>query len=281
MMNPATKKALGAMVRDPWVAVGLAVIAAYVGTALLSMLGLLPVDYVTRLGPSYSPPDARFWFGTDFLGRDVLARTLHGAEVAVKVGFAASLIAIPFGATLGALAGYFGRRVDAAIVWFYSTIDSIPQILFMLSVSFVLGKGIGPICFAIGFSSWVGTCRLIRAEVMKHKEQDYVLATRALGASHARVIFRHILPNVFHLLIIDFSLRFIFAIKSEAVLSYLGVGVVGEPSWGVMISDAKEELLQGYWWQLAAATAAMFFLTLSLNMVGDALRDALDPKLRN
>ena len=116
---------------------------------------------------------------------------------------------------------------------------------------------------------------------MKHKEQDYVLATRALGASHARIIVSHILPNVMHLLIIDFSLRFIFAIKSEAVLSYLGVGVQGEPSWGVMIADAKEELLQGYWWQLAAATLAMFFLTLCLNTVGDALRDALDPKLRN
>lgn len=256
------------------------IVGIYVVIALLSMLHLLPIDYASRLGDSYLSPSFRFWFGTDYLGRDVFSRVLHGVEVAMKVGFAASLIAIPLGAFLGAIAGYFGKWVDDIVVWLYSTVDSIPQILLMLSLSFLLGKGLTSIYIAIGFSSWVSTCRLIRAEVMKQKELDYVLATRALGASHARIIFFHILPNLSYLLIIDFSLRFIFSIKAEAILSYLGLGVQGEPSWGVMIADAREELIQGYWWQLASATFAMFLLTLALNVVGDALRDKLDPKLR-
>lgn len=256
------------------------IILSYFLIALLSWLGLLPIDYATRMGASFTPPNSQFWFGTDFLGRDVFSQTLHGVEVAVKVGVVASFIAIPLGTLLGAFSGYFGKHIDDFVVWLYSTVDSIPQILFMLSVSFVLGKGLSSICLAIGLSSWVGTCRLIRAEYMKHRELDYVLASRALGASHLRIMFVHILPNVFHFLIIDFSLRFILAVKSEAILSYLGVGVQNEPSWGIMIADAKQELLQGHWWQITAATGAMFLLTWSLNLVGDALRDALDPHLR-
>ena len=266
--------------KNLWVGLGTFIIATYSLVAILSMLHLLPIDFATRLGESYLSPRSAFWFGTDYRGRDIFSRVVHGIEVAMKVGIVASIIAIPVGFSLGAMAGYFGGKTDAFVVWLYSTMDSIPQILFMLSVSFLLGKGIGSICIAIGLSSWVNTCRLVRAEVKQQKELDYVLASRALGASHARIIFSHILPNLAHLLIIDFSLRFIFAVKSEAILSYLGLGVQGEPSWGVMIADAREELLQGYWWQLTFATLAMFLLTLAFNIVGDALRDALDPKLR-
>ena len=126
----------------------------------------------------------------------------------------------------------------------------------------------------------MGICRLIRGEFLKHKEREYVQAAKSLGASDARRIFIHILPNVSHLVIINFSFLFISAIKTEVILSYLGLGVQGIPSWGTMIDEAKLELARGVWWQLAAATLAMFVVVLSLNIVGDALRDALDPKLK-
>ena len=273
----AVKKVLD----DRFAAICLSIIALYIGLALISLFNLLPVDHMQRLGKSFEPPSLEFWFGTDYLGRSVLAKTIYGAKVAISVGLIASAIAIPIGAILGAIAGYFGKWIDDLIVWFYSTVDSIPQILMLLAISFVMGRGLTAIYIAVGLTSWVSICRLIRAEVMKHKEKEYVLAAKALGASHARRIFTHILPNVFHLIIIDFSLRFIYAIKSEAILSYLGLGVQGKPSWGIMISDAKGELLEGRWWQLTAATMAMFFLVLALNIVGDALRDALDPRVKN
>ena len=132
----------------------------------------------------------------------------------------------------------------------------------------------------MGFTGWVGLCRIIRGEYLKHRERQYVLAARALGAGNASIMFRHIMPNVSHLVIINFSLRFPGLILTEVVLSYLGIGIANEPSWGTIINDAKQRLWLGNWWELAGATIAMFFLVLALNLFGDALRDALDPKLR-
>ncbi|HLG19605.1 MAG TPA: ABC transporter permease [Bdellovibrionota bacterium] len=273
------REAVRVLMGDRFAVVGILVIASYAFVALLSAFHLLPWDYAARVGPSYVAPNPTYWLGTDLLGRNVWAKVLHGAEVAFSVGLVASVIAIPIGAVLGALAGYFGGRWDELVVWLYSTVESIPSILLLTSLSFVLGRGLTAIYVAVGLTSWVGICRLIRSETLKLKERDYVVAARAMGARHRRLLFRHIFPNVTHLLIIDFSLRFIYAIKSEAILSYLGLGVQGEPSWGIMIADAKEELLRGIWWQLVAATGAMFFIVLALNIVGDSLRDALDPRL--
>ena len=134
---------------------------------------------------------------------------------------------------------------------------------------------------ALALTSWIGTCRLVRAEVMKIRELDYVLAARAIGTRGFVIQVRHVIPNVTHLGIINFSLGFIGAVKAEVMLSYLGLGVdVGVPSWGSMINAARMDLFQGRWWQLTAAVVAMFFLVLALNIFGDRLRDALDPKLR-
>jgi peptide/nickel transport system permease protein len=181
---------------------------------------------------------------------------------------------------LGALAGYFGGWIDELITWFYTTLSNIPSILLILSLSLVLGKGLVAINIALGVSGWIAMCRLIRGEFLKHKEREYVQAARSLGAGHARRIFIHILPNVFHLIIISFSFLFVSAIKTEVVLSYLGLGVQGIPSWGTMIDESKLELARGVWWQLGAATVAMLIVVLALNVVGDALRDCLDPKLK-
>jgi len=260
----------------------LAIISTYSLVALLAWLGVIASDYAA-IGPdSYAAPSAKHFLGTDIFGRDVLLRTIQGTRIAISIGLVTSIIAIPIGVVLGAVAGYFGSFVDEVVVWFYTTVDSIPDLLKIIALSFVLGRGLFSVYISIGFTTWVGLCRLIRGEFLKHKERDYVHAASALGASHTRRMFVHILPNVFHIVLINFSLRFIIGIKTEVVLSYLGLGVEpGQPSWGVMIDDAKLELARGVWWQLVAATVAMFFLVLSFNIFTDALREALDPKLRN
>jgi ABC-type dipeptide/oligopeptide/nickel transport system permease subunit len=219
-------------------------------------------------------------WGTDNLGRDVLQRTVQGARIAFLVGVVTSLIAIPIGMMLGCLAGYFGRWVDEGIVWLYSTMESIPGLLFILAISMVVGKGLLGVYLGIGLTTWVGLCRLLRAEVMKHRDRAYVLAARSLGYGNGRIIFRHILPNVFHIVIITFSLRFPAAIGTEVFMSFLGIGVQGEPSWGIMIGNARLRLWQGMWWELTAVTVVILAVVLAFNLVGDALRDALDPRSR-
>lgn len=219
--------------------------------------------------------------GTDGLGRDVLQRLVQGTRIAFQVGIITSLIAIPIGVILGCLAGYFGGRVDDFIVWLYSTFASMPGLLFILAIAMVVGKGLLGVYLGIGLTTWVHLCRLIRGEVIKHKQRTYVTAAEALGLSRARIIFRHILPNVFHIVIITFTLRFPAAIGTEVFMSFLGIGVQGQPSWGIMIDNARLRLWHGIWWEMAAVTCAIFFIVLAFNLLGDALRDALDPRLRD
>jgi len=169
--------------------------------------------------------------GTDGLGRDVLLRLVQGARIAFQVGVTTALIAIPLGVILGCLAGYFGGRTDDVVVWLYSTFASMPSLLFILSISMVAGKGLKGVYLGIGLTTWVYLCRLIRGEVMKQKELTYVRAARALGMGHFRIMFRHILPNLLHLVIINFSIRFPSSIETEVIMSFLGIGVQGEPSW--------------------------------------------------
>lgn len=238
-----------------------------------------PYD-VTNIDRQFEKPSREHWMGTDGLGRDVFARLIQGARVAFLVGIVTSLIAIPLGVLLGGLAGYCGGIVDDIIVWFYSTLASIPSLLLILSISLIAGKGLLGVYVGIGFTTWVGLCRLIRGEVMKHKELTYVKAARVLGLGRGRIIFNHILPNLMHLVIINFSLRFPEAVSTEVIMSFLGIGVQDQPSWGVMISGARDRLWQGVWWELGFTTLAIFLIVLAFNLLGDALRDALDPRLR-
>lgn len=266
--------------KDKWALIALIIVITYSIIAILSSLGFVAADWAQEVGASNLPPSMDYVFGTDIFGRSVFAKVLRGTQVAMSVGLATSLIAIPIGVTLGALAGYFGGWVDDVITWFYTTFSSIPNIMLLISITMILGKGLTAVYFALGATSWVTLCRLIRGEVIKHKEREYVLAAEAIGGGHFRKLFVHILPNVAHIVIINTSLQFQVAIKSEVILSYLGLGVQGEPSWGTMIDDAKLELARGVWWQLAGASVAMFIIVLAFNILGDALRDALDPKLK-
>lgn len=254
------------------------------------------INYNQQVGEEYQPPSPQHPFGTDFLGRSVFRKTLYGAKVSITVAFLASVISLAIGVPLGAAAGYFRGAVDEIIVWLYTTLSSIPYILLILAFALVLkgkslnlswaglGKieltGLTSVYLAMGLTSWVGICRLIRGEIIKHKEMEYVIAARSYGCASSRIIFRHLIPNVFHIVIINFSLRFVSFIQAEVILSFLGLGAQNQPSWGVMINTARLDLPKGYWWEMTAATAAIFVISLSLNIFGDALRDSLDPKLR-
>lgn len=252
----------------------------YALVALSVKAGWFGANWNAVVGPSYQSPNSLYFFGTDVLGRSVLDKVLHGAQVAMSVGFVVALLSVLTGVILGMLGGYFGGMVDGCIVWLYSVVTAIPTIILLMVVPFVLGKGMQSICIALTITEATEIARLIRGEVMRHKSREYIQAASAIGASHIRKIFVHLLPNILPLAIYQFSLAFQTAIKHEVILSYLGLGIQNKPSWGIMISDAKTGLLRGIWWEFVFATIAMFFLVLVFNILADALRDVLDPKLK-
>ncbi len=229
----------------------------------------------------YLPPSAEHWLGTDNLGRSVALRLVQGARIAFIVGVMTSLIAIPLGVVLGLLGGYFGGKTDSVVLWLCATVASMPGLLFILAISLVFGQGIPGIVMGVGLTTWVGVCRTIRAEVIKHRDRAYVQAAKVLGYSNFRIMFRHILPNVAHIILIQASIRFPSAVSTEVFISFLGIGIQGEPSWGVMINNARLRLWQGVWWEMASTTLCIFLLVLSFNHLADYLRDRLDPALRN
>ncbi len=221
-------------------------------------------------------------FGGDKWGRDVIAKTIKGSETSIFVGIMSAIVATALGTLFGAIAGYYGRWVDDAFNWFYSVFNSIPYLLLILAVAAVLQqKGMLTIILILGLTGWTGVFRLIRAEYLKHKSREYVQAADAIGASNARRMFVHIFPNVSHVVLVQLSILTVGFIKAEVILSFLGFGVpVDVVSWGSMLNEAQNELILGKWWQLVAATAAMATLVTAFSLFTDALRDALDPKLK-
>jgi peptide/nickel transport system permease protein len=248
-----------------------------------------PADFQER---SYSAPLAatefyggtplrypgRHLFGTDILGRDVFHLTLKGARVALLIGGFTSLIVIPIALLFGMSAGYAGGRWDAFVFFVVSTLASMPGLLLLVALIMVMGRGPLQVCIALGVTGWVGFCRIARGETLKLRELEFVQAARALGASTPRILATHVLPNLAHLVLITFVLMFSGLVLSEAILSWLGIGIDG--SWGQMIDQARDELARDpiIEWNLLAAAGALFGLILAVNIVGDALRDVLDPR---
>lgn len=223
----------------------------------------------------------RHLLGTTQIGKDTLIQALKGASTALLLGGLTSAIYLPLGTLLGIAAGYYRRWVDDAIQYLYSTVAAIPEILLLIAMLMVLGKGIGTMAVALAVTSWVGLCRLLRGETLRLSERQFVAAARSLGQSQWKIVTRHLLPNVMHLVLIKFILGFSGIVLAEAILSYLGVGVpIGTASWGQMIDGARGELSREpvVWWNLTAASLALFGLVLSLNIFGDSLRRAFDPK---
>ncbi|MBF7687221.1 ABC transporter permease [Acinetobacter rathckeae] len=234
-----------------------------------------PIDDKTQLASTLA-------FGADRWGVDIISKTIKGSETSILVGIIAALFSVILGTILGAVSGYFGGWIDDIMNWFYNVFTSIPYMLLILAIAAVLQKqGLMSIIIILALTGWTGTYRLIRAEYMKHTHREYVLAAKAIGVSHFRRMFVHIFPNVSHIALVQMSILVVGFIKSEVILSFLGFGVpVGTASWGSMLSEAQSEFLLGKWWQLVAATTAMAILVTAFSLFTDALRDALDPKLK-
>jgi len=225
---------------------------------------------------------ATLFLGADKWGRSIALKVMKGAETSVLVGIAAALLATFIGTVLGAFAGYWGGWVDALIEWLYGVFTAIPYLLLVFAIAAVLQqKGVFTIILILGLTGWTGVYRLIRAEYLKHKVREYVLAAEAIGASHARRMFVHILPNVSHVILVQLSQQVVNFIKAEVILSFLGFGVpVDVVSWGSILNETPNELILGYGWQLMTCGLAMATLVTAFAMLTDALRDALDPRLK-
>ena len=227
------------------------------------------------------PIAATLPFGGDRLGRDVLSKALKGTQISVSVGVLAAIVATLIGASLGALAGFFGGRAGDLVEWVYNVLTAVPEILLFFAFAAVFGRGISTLVLIMGLTGWTGQYRQVRAEFIKHSRREYVRAAEAIGASVGARMFRHILPNVSHVILVRMSLMVVGFIKAEVILSYLGLGVATDQvSWGTMLAESQSELILGHWWQLAAATIAMAVFVTAFSLMADAWRDALDPKLR-
>ena len=227
-----------------------------------------------------APPSGGNLFGTDPLGRDVLSRMMWGAGISLKVGFVATGIAILIGTMLGAVAGYYGRWVDAVIMRFVDIMLCFPSFFLILAVIALLEPSIWNIMIVIGLTGWMGVTRLVRADFISLKERDFVQAARVIGAGDLRIIFLHILPNAMASVLVTATLGVAGAILTESALSFLGIGVQPPtPSWGNILTAGKDNI-DIAWWLSFYPGLAILITVLGYNLLGEGIRDALDPRLR-
>jgi oligopeptide transport system permease protein len=260
---------------------GLIIIILYTFMAIVGPY-MTPYDYRTT-NPSEinQPPSARHWFGTDSLGRDLWARTWMGARVSLMIGFVAALLNAVIGVLVGGISGYFGGKVDMIIMRFVDIMYAIPYMIIVILMMVVLGQGIMPLILALVIGGWVGMARLVRGQILQLKEQEFVLAAKVLGASHSRIIWKHLIPNAMGVILVNLTMSVPSAIFTEAFLSFIGLGVVPpHSSWGQLASYGAQSF-RVYPYQLFIPAFFISTTMLSLNLLGDGLRDALDPRLRS
>jgi len=272
-------EALRMFVRNPSAVIGLAMLAAIV---LLSVFG--PMLYVAdpfeiRAAPLTPPFDSEAWFGTDYLGRDVMTALLYGGRATLLVGAIAALLSVLIGITIGAFAGYYGGKVDGVLMRVTEFFQVLPALLFAMVVVTLFAPSLVTVTLSIGLVSWPGTARLARGEFMRYRDLEFVRAERSIGAGNARIIWKVILPNAFAPLIVSATLAVGAAILFEAGLSFLGLGDPNQMSWGMMIGSSRQYVLS-CWWAVAFPGAAIFLTVLAVSLIGDGLNDALNPKLR-
>ncbi|HEY8709109.1 MAG TPA: ABC transporter permease [Burkholderiaceae bacterium] len=274
-----TMEALRMFARNPSAIVGMALLLIVV---LVSVAGpwLYPADpFEIRAAPFTPPFTADAWLGTDYLGRDALTMLIYGGRATLLVGAVAAVLSVSIGVTLGAFAGYYGGNVDAALMRVTEFFQVLPALLFAMVVVTLFGPTLVTVTLAIGIVSWTGTARLTRAEFMKYRGLEFVRAERAIGARHARIIWKVILPNALPPLIVSATLAIGAAILFQAGLSFLGLADPNQMSWGLMIGSSREYVLS-CWWAVAFPGAAIFITVLAVSLIGDGLNDALNPKLR-
>ena len=227
-----------------------------------------------------SPPTWHHLFGTDELGRDVLSRVLYGSRVSLKVGFVAVGIAVSIGTVIGLVSGYFSGLVDATLMRVVDVMLCFPAFFLILAIITFLEPSIWYIMMVIGLTGWMGVARLVRAETLSIREMDYILAARCIGCSNSRIIFRHILPNAVSPVLVSATLGIAGAILTESALSFLGIGVQPPtPSWGNILTSGKD-YIEFAWWLSLFPGLAILVTVLSYNLLGEGIRDALDPRVK-
>jgi peptide/nickel transport system permease protein len=272
-------RALRSFRRDRAGVIALVVVFAYLLAAAGVWLGLWAGDWGELTGGKWEPASARHWFGTNIIGQDIFSRAIYSTSVAFEVGLVVALAATALGAVLGAAAGYTsGGVLDEILLWFMGVLDAIPFYLFVAAVAFALQDS--PWAMQVGMIAtfWIGTARLVRGEVMKLRGVEYVEAARSIGLPAPLIVARHILPNTTHILLVQASIAFVSAIKTEVILSFLGIGIRDGVSWGLMIEESTKEVLAGFYNNFLAASVLMFGLVMAFNAFADALQDALDPR---
>ncbi|MEW5745932.1 MAG: oligopeptide ABC transporter permease [Nitrospirota bacterium] len=258
---------------------GLAIILCLAGVALLAPLVAPYQPTAINVYNVLSPPSATHPFGTDELGRDVLSRMIWGSRISLTVGFVAVGIAITIGTIVGAVAGFYGGRVDAVLMRFVDIMLAFPTFFLILAVIAIVEQSITTIMIIIGVTGWMDVARLVRAEFLSLKERDFVAAARAIGAGDRRIIFRHVIPNALSPVFVAATFGIAGAILTESALSFLGLGVVPpDPSWGNILTAGKDNITVAWWLSLFPGLAILVTV-LSYNLVGEGLRDALDPRL--
>jgi peptide/nickel transport system permease protein len=262
--------------------VGLALIIIFYLIALLAPL-LAPFDPIEQgdlATMRYLAPSAEHLLGTDRFGRDVLSRILYGARISLAIGFIATAISITVGTLIGAIAGYFGGRIDAALMRFTDMVLAFPRLVLLIMIVALFEPSLTVIIAVLGLTQWPGTTRIVRGDVLSLREREFIHAARALGMGRARIILRHIVPNVMAPVIVTATLGIGNTIVLEAGLAFLGLGIQPPtPTWGSMVADGRDNLI-GAWWVATFPGLTIVLIVLAFNLVGDGLRDALDPRLR-
>ena len=256
------------------------VVLVYSLIALGVSLGLWANEWDELLNEQgYGPISWDYWLGTNFNGQDIFQRAVYSTLTAFKVGLVVSLCSLWLGVCLGSVAGFYSNTwLDELIIWLYGCLDSIPFYLFVAAVSFALKESDIAMYVSMIGVLWTSSCKVVRGQVIKLKSLEFVEAARAIGVKDHKIIVRHIMPNLAPLILIEFSLSFVTAIKTEAILSFLGLGVRDGISWVVMLSEASAEVVAGRYHNFIAASVFMFGLVMAFNQLSDALQDALDPK---
>ncbi len=262
-----------------------AILLFFVGVAVVSLFWTphdpLAIDMVHRklLPPAFMEGGRPgYWLGTDAAGRDLLSRLMVGSQLSLVIGFVPVCLSLLIGVPFGLIAGYVGGRVDELIMRVNDVLLAFPSILLALIVVAVLGQGVFNLMIAVGIAHAPSFARVVRGAVLSQARQDYVSAATSLGARQPRIVLRHILPNIVNALIVIFTIDFASALLEAAGLSFLGLGVKPPtPEWGSMLADGKDYFLDG-WWMIVMPGICIFAVVISLNVLGDSLRDALDPR---
>lgn len=262
---------------------GLAIVAAFLFLTLGVLFGWLGQDWSLADGGRWEAASMNHWLGTNLLGQDIFQRAVFSTRTAFEIGLVVALLSTLLGALLGALAGWYNGKpgrtwVDGSTLWLMGVLDSIPFYLFVAAVAYALQGWPWAMHVAMVATFWTSTGRLVRAEVMRLKSREFVLSARAIGLPVPLILLRHVLPNTSHILLVQATIAFVAAIKTEVILSFLGLGIRDSVSWGLMLAESTQEVLAGHFNNFLAASLMLFILLLGFNLLADALQDAFDPR---